>query len=507
MEQSKESNVVPDSIGTVNHLPSANKIMFLQKAIKDKKIIVTGSTLLTAEAWEHDRKMRIHKQLKLARKLRCVMEGALEEAKKATNAKEAKKIFFNHRDEMLQLASLSSAVVGGYTLDSYNEYIDLEKEEEEQDQKSFEKSQKYLNGLQQRLVWENSPSTFFRDYRENLQRSERQAKEAKAAASSSLSIEEMKETSLTTAGSKSKLQSPTNHGGKSFNTSTPQSSSPSKFKSDYRKSSKHTKARTPLEKKLRNEAGTPKLSSSSPSASTISATSSNRGMKKVKTPQSKSINKFMTNTSKVDDNDLMGDITKNTSSKKRSYNKTHTKKETSKPNDIQHELAKRSIHSASTTTSTSKRSASPHGSNKSSTLLSTNKYFNSITSKSNSTSSISVQNKKASSMGGTTRTEKATTFKTTKKGKGNKVKPKVARKCHHCKQVKDHYYLCGYWFDTGNRCKKVFCHDCTSIYDIKGADSEDWHCPSCLKMCKCPVCVKDRERDLLRVNKRRRLRG
>jgi len=156
-----------DSVTSTQHLPSHQRkeIMSIQNTVKDRSIVVTGGSF-TAEAWDFDRKMRIHEQLKLARRIRCKMEQACEEAMQAQNKKEVRKIFLNHEDDMLQLVSLTDAVLGGYTLDSYDEYIQMQKEQTEREEKDFQSSQEALNSLRQNIAWEHAPLSFLRDNKE-----------------------------------------------------------------------------------------------------------------------------------------------------------------------------------------------------------------------------------------------------------------------------------------------------------------------------------------------------
>jgi hypothetical protein len=89
------------------------------------------------------------------------------------------------------------------------------------------------------------------------------------------------------------------------------------------------------------------------------------------------------------------------------------------------------------------------------------------------------------------------------------------KKCHHCKESTARHRRCAYWQVTGTKCGKVFCVECLSSNsyslgnDVLSKDNpngipieeillqtkydSEWHCPSCLKICKCIVCVKQRQ--------------
>lgn len=99
-------------------------------------------------------------------------------------------------------------------------------------------------------------------------------------------------------------------------------------------------------------------------------------------------------------------------------------------------------------------------------------------------------------------------------------KPRAVKKCHDCRKSSNRHRVCNFWKlsgFTGAKCGKVFCIDClTSKYSV-GDDVHDgskksngksieeimkdpaldfeWHCPSCLGVCQCHVCVAHRKRE------------
>ncbi len=167
------SQPIPDSIGSLDQVSFARKVLSLQSAVKGKKVIISGAcdSSFTVEAWEHERKIRAHQQLKLARKLRSTMENSVEAAKKVESPNDAKAIFLERREDMLELASLTSAVLGGYSLNSYRDYIEREEAKEEKEKQTFEKAQEHLNELRQRMFWEKSPQAFLKEFNRNRRRS------------------------------------------------------------------------------------------------------------------------------------------------------------------------------------------------------------------------------------------------------------------------------------------------------------------------------------------------
>ncbi len=426
-EEKEESTVIPDSMSTVNQLPSAKKVMSLQQAIIGKKIITHGSTKLTIEAWEYERKMRVHKQLKLARKLRSVMEGALTQARLVSDSQAAKQIFYDHREDMLELAALTDAVLGGYTCDDYKKYAHDQKREEENQKKSFESSQKYLNGLQQRMLWEASPSTFFRDNSELLTRPAIE-EEIVPETDKVAAVEENPNASSDT-------NEPLIQATKKLEPISEKKVPTVETKSDI--SPSITKKPSPKAKKPRSP---PKATKPPPPPKATEHYPTPKATKPQSPPKQ---------------------------AKKAESEVTSTTKEVPM---IQHRLTKVIVPISN---------------------------INTVPSK---TSNEKSEKKTVE------KTEKNNSFSDEVTKKAKKVKNNVGKKCHHCKETKTEYYSCGYWFVNGNKCKKYFCQECIAIYDVKGFHADDWHCPSCLKKCKCAVCVREREREELRKTKKRTLR-
>ena len=105
------------------------------------------------------------------------------------------------------------------------------------------------------------------------------------------------------------------------------------------------------------------------------------------------------------------------------------------------------------------------------------------------------------------------------KKKSKPLKPRTTKKCHDCKKPTNRHRVCNFWKlsgFTGSKCGKVFCMDClTSKYSVgedvcsssnpsgrsieeivaNAALDSEWHCPSCLSVCQCVVCVSQRKRD------------
>ena len=412
LDGESKDEIIADSVSNIDHFPSSNKVMALQKAIKNKKVIVSGGVTLTADAFEFENKIRIHEQLKLARKLRGIMEDALRTAQKANDVNEVKKIFHEHKNEMLQLSSLTDAVLAGYTKDTYLDYDESGNGHEQKQLKIFRTSQLYLNGLQQRMLWEASPHEFFRDNHERW------------------SGPELVDQHSMTRNSSSSL-------AKALTTET---LVPKVTRNTQRMDTQNMNNHQLLESRQVNTQAviSDKHVSSHMKRSTIL----------------KTVKSFKT-------------INKSHGSDENESQKLEKKRhETSKKQlFFEHELQIGAVPISIIKTPSSNKSSKPNSAEK-----------------------------------GTPEIQKITT---------SPSKPQsIGKKCHHCKEVKTDTFLCNYWFITGNKCKKYFCKECLRLYDDQGSNSEDWHCPSCLKKCKCRSCIKERERDELRgASKKRRLRN
>jgi len=92
----------------------------VRSLLRGRCIVVEGGQI-TAEAREPDRKRRLHEQLRCARRLRAVMENAAKRAEDSGSQQQAKQIMISNAPHMEELVSLTEAVRGGYTLDSYRE--------------------------------------------------------------------------------------------------------------------------------------------------------------------------------------------------------------------------------------------------------------------------------------------------------------------------------------------------------------------------------------------------
>lgn len=98
------------------------KIAIIQQASNGNVLAIEGG-LYTTESNEIDRKMRCLKQLSLARKFRSLMERAVQDAERCDSKEEALEILKQNKNIILQMTSLTDAVRGNYTQDSYDDYL------------------------------------------------------------------------------------------------------------------------------------------------------------------------------------------------------------------------------------------------------------------------------------------------------------------------------------------------------------------------------------------------
>jgi len=86
--------------------------------------------------------------------------------------------------------------------------------------------------------------------------------------------------------------------------------------------------------------------------------------------------------------------------------------------------------------------------------------------------------------------------------------PKQFRKCHDCKVMTSDFRKCHFWLASGIKCRKSYCKEClVSKYKVDDFDlfpnKEGWHCPACLGTCQCIPCVKEQEKALMRMSRKK----
>jgi hypothetical protein len=138
-------------------------IASIQNATEGKTVVVKGGSH-TVEMLEIQRKMQTFHQLKLARKLRAVLESAVAEATVNGTAEGARQIFERNRSSMIELTFLTEAVRGRYIRENYNEGADAGTTKE--DSRVCHGAQAILGDVRKRMAWENSESLRSRECRE-----------------------------------------------------------------------------------------------------------------------------------------------------------------------------------------------------------------------------------------------------------------------------------------------------------------------------------------------------
>ena len=98
--------------------------------------VLEGGSAMTIESQEVSRKHKLLVQLKIARRLRAVMEQASREAQGASLA-EKRKILIQHKGAINELVALTQAVRGNYTLDSYHTYSAMYEKKEKLRRQEF----------------------------------------------------------------------------------------------------------------------------------------------------------------------------------------------------------------------------------------------------------------------------------------------------------------------------------------------------------------------------------
>lgn len=138
--------------------------------------MVGSASGFTAEAWELDRRDRLHKQLKLARRIRMDLEAACNEAENGS-VHRAREIFTSKVDRMNELVSLTKAVLGKYTLKSYKNYSVADSKEEQIKLNAHSEALSVLSNHRKAMAYERDPSIHEQDIILQKMEKERKAKE------------------------------------------------------------------------------------------------------------------------------------------------------------------------------------------------------------------------------------------------------------------------------------------------------------------------------------------
>jgi len=91
----------------------------------------------------------------------------------------------------------------------------------------------------------------------------------------------------------------------------------------------------------------------------------------------------------------------------------------------------------------------------------------------------------------------------TRRGRKSGVKSK---RCHFCGEMKTNFLNCMYYQINGTKCKNSFCKDCLSEHfpDHPKTSIDEFHAPCCLGTCTCRSCMKIKQLEQARVNRPRR---
>lgn len=119
-------------------------------------MLVHGGTW-TAEARETNRRKKVLEQLKLARKLRATLEHAADQAEQLSQ-NEARSLLLQHAPDISVLASLTEAVKGKYTLESYDYYNRKAQQQQQNRQEEIKRARAVLNQHVETMVAQKTES-------------------------------------------------------------------------------------------------------------------------------------------------------------------------------------------------------------------------------------------------------------------------------------------------------------------------------------------------------------
>mmetsp|Transcript_12757 Transcript_12757/g.16661 ORF Transcript_12757/g.16661 Transcript_12757/m.16661 type:complete len:513 (-) Transcript_12757:142-1680(-) len=91
----------------------------------------------------------------------------------------------------------------------------------------------------------------------------------------------------------------------------------------------------------------------------------------------------------------------------------------------------------------------------------------------------------------------------TRRGRKSGVKSK---RCHFCGEMKTNFLNCMYYHINGTKCKNSYCKDCLSEHfpDHPKTSIDEFHAPCCLGTCTCKSCMKVKQLEQARINRPRR---
>jgi len=149
MEQERQQKEPSDDSNSNEKLAAAQaKIQKLRAALQDRAIVTNASGAFTAEGRQPQKKERLMEQLRLARRLRGVMEGAADQAEAAASngesLKDRRSIFMQHTDSIHQLVALTEAVQGRYTLDNYHQHIEWSRQQSEEETRELQQARSVI---------------------------------------------------------------------------------------------------------------------------------------------------------------------------------------------------------------------------------------------------------------------------------------------------------------------------------------------------------------------------
>ena len=514
----------------------------------------------TVEGQELDRRQLLSDQLKLARQLRGVMERAAETAKTLSPQK-ARDFYLELEPEICQLVSLTKAVRGEYALDHYHQY-DLDTNDVVvQENSNYQQSPtvhsprnnndtKLISAVNvikeqlQDMAYERNPSLF---PERNVQRKPPITKEITTTKLGNAILKKKKSRTLKPTQTDTSINRPEDDDNDDDDMLHPTSISITHNAEEMEEKKPHTNvthdSRSPKritkDRKEDSKVSTPNILPTDPVDTTYFDTSKSKSHRP---NRRKSLNKKFDKTlTKKEDSNNNSTSSRNVQQKKNtdSSKPKETNLQSTPPpppatapsnnnnnnnnNNNRRKLShKRSNPPHSSKVSSEKPSSSPSISVTETPGSSSQKSASSVVKNEQTDDSLpstplieSEKNDPTSN----TRKKKATSpasseSSSTKKRKTGNSSKKMRktqnqiRKCHQCKVNGTEYRLCHFWFMNGTKCRKTYCKNClinlyglTQDFNTILSDTE-WHCPSCLGTCTCPVCVKHRERAEIKQAKR-----
>jgi len=487
-------------------------------SLRDKTIIVKDEGQKgneregrhTIESQQVSRRHRLLEQLKIARRVRAVMEQAADQAEKSTS-EESKDIIQEKKEVINELVALTQANRGNYTLDSYHIYTDIYKRRERSFKRQFRKAKTIVRNHLKELAKESDP-----DFVE-IEEEEKEITTSESEVEIEIQMEEESEDVAEESGEVAENTAMVNESSENDEDEIVGNIT----LNNMRNLEEEEESSNPISPKVSDEADESYVDEDDNEHDDTEDT-----YEPSPSPPQRSSRIFPQKATSRKARRANKSLSRSTSTSSKKSKKTFasygTKDVVVKGPPIK---KKRILKSGRQVSPTIRSTMYEEEKRKNARKRRHKKIDDGIKPKSSSSiasvASTDTGTEEATEMTQDTATSSVSnsvnSTTNTKSNKTKHTKPAPMRKCHLCKKTSSNYHRCHFFFVNGNKCGKVFCHTCLTEkfeysqekYDDCIGDQE-WHCPSCLGKCNCVTCVRNRawsERQTSTLSRRSKTRS